>query len=446
MLGLTGLNLNAVLLGLTGQQQALSLIIGLAAIWVLWVNRTLVRQANRGHGGMFALTVVSYLTFGLVALVEGWGSATLAALAEWFYRYGANVVLYTACATAGYAAVILGRRVAIRRVLSLIILIATASVFATPWLEKAYAFLSFVPGRSSGFFDDANEAGAAATFSIAVVGSFVAASGSPWKFLAVCGLGMASAFFTFSRTAWIVAGLCAAALLLRGWGLATKQRGVPKSAWWLLSVCLVIASGAYALRSLEWEPTPFQAQRIKSVKRLLVRGELEDATTGGRLSLAKEGLEMIFERPLFGWGLGELSRMPQHGLGPHNMFLKIWGEAGVAPFAFFAAFFWVYARAAWRARGTPEGWGAVMAISTYFVWSLTLHTTLDRRFMIMIIGTLGGMVNGLRLQRWRAEELRGWALESPRSSGQVLSFGVGRGRSGPARGCASPRPSGSSRR
>jgi O-antigen ligase len=96
-----------------------------------------------------------------------------------------------------------------------------------------------------------------------------------------------------------------------------------------------------------------QRQRIETISNLL-QGKATEVDTGSRLELATIGLGLVAQRPLIGYGIGTMHRMPGGGgYAVHNTFLLVAGDSGIIPLGLFVAFFATMFYTAWRCPVVP---------------------------------------------------------------------------------------------
>jgi O-antigen ligase len=72
-----------------------------------------------------------------------------------------------------------------------------------------------------------------------------------------------------------------------------------------------------------------QRDRLSQVFSILVSGEFNKKTTTYRSEIWETGVVKIFESPFIGNGYGSFDYFEEEGQGIHNMFLKMFGEAGI---------------------------------------------------------------------------------------------------------------------
>ena len=136
---------------------------------------------------------------------------------------------------------------------------------------------------------------------------------------------------------------------------------------------------------------PSQQKRIEQIG-LILTGKADKSDTSNRADLASLGFEKISERPIFGTGLGSFMHLLDAGsktgddVGIHNIYIRIWGEAGLLPFALFMLFLGV---SAWKILFIPTPWIRMTALSLWLTLSitgLTSHNILEVNLPGALIG------------------------------------------------------------
>jgi putative inorganic carbon (HCO3(-)) transporter len=139
----------------------------------------------------------------------------------------------------------------------------------------------------------------------------------------------------------------------------------------------------------------------------------------GRSQIWLANLDMIKDRPLFGWGYGNYrkfrepyyQRYPEanHSGHAHNSFLQIWVDSGLIGLTAFLAFFAVLLRTGWQAyRLLPPtaeplrsfALGAWLSIVGFLVGGLTQHNFGDAEVVIVMWAMTGFMA---RVSDWATE-------------------------------------------
>jgi O-antigen ligase len=124
---------------------------------------------------------------------------------------------------------------------------------------------------------------------------------------------------------------------------------------------------------------PSQQRRIEQIG-LIMTGRADKSDTSNRADLANLGFEKISDRPLFGTGLGSFMHLLDSAsktgddVGIHNIYIRVWGEAGILPFAFFMLF---WAVTGWQAFMIPIPWIRMTAIALWFMFTISGLTSHD---------------------------------------------------------------------
>lgn len=141
-----------------------------------------------------------------------------------------------------------------------------------------------------------------------------------------------------------------------------------------------------------------QRERIVQVETILT-GQADRSSTSNRVNLAELGVKKISERPLFGSGIFSFFHLIDAGsatgddVGIHNIFLRVWGEAGLLPFCLFILF---WANAFRDASIVPTAWLRFLTLSIICVLIFhgsTSHNLLEDNIIGIIISFIcGGLV------------------------------------------------------
>lgn len=138
---------------------------------------------------------------------------------------------------------------------------------------------------------------------------------------------------------------------------------------------------------------PEQQQRIEQIVNIIM-GKADKSDTSNRADLVELGLSKIGDRPLFGSGYLSFTYLLESGsqvgedVGVHNIFLRVWGEAGFFVFLLFVVF-WLYVF--WCGIQLPTVWQPLLIVSlviVFVIFGLTVHTFVEDNFIGAIIGIM----------------------------------------------------------
>jgi O-antigen ligase len=157
--------------------------------------------------------------------------------------------------------------------------------------------------------------------------------------------------------------------------------------------------------SLNLETLPKeQRERIQQIENIIL-GKADKSDTSNRANLIELGLSKIAERPLLGTGYLSFIHLLDAGnktgdnVGVHNIFLRVWGEAGILAFLLFTGF-WLYTF--WRGTQLPTIWARLLITSlvvSLVIFGLTMHTFLEDNFIGAIIGIMLAFLAGNSLEK-----------------------------------------------
>ncbi len=172
--------------------------------------------------------------------------------------------------------------------------------------------------------------------------------------------------------------------------------------WARLGAGLCVAVLLGALISL----VPLQRDRFGQALRELGRPDqvTEVSSMGVRIKIWHDTLNMVWEKPLMGWGLGSYgighasyrdsnrdALMTQANTDPHNQFLQIWVEMGLPGLAAFAALVW----GSFRQMG-PRGYREI-GIAVLAAW--LVNSLFSSHFWVFSEGHLILVLMGIFLAR-----------------------------------------------
>jgi len=241
--------------------------------------------------------------------------------------------------------------------------------------------------RISAFGDDPNTtAGVLSLGTLALMGLAYGREKARWsvRMLTWVGLGVLASVivFTGSRGSLVAVTIGLLALFLSGKGRAPWPRAQLSGVRLKVGLIIVIAMSLLIGISYYYEPAKKRWERT-----------FTEGSMAGRERIFPAALEMVFEKPLIGWGpthhyyeLG--SRLGRPFRDTHNLYLWILTETGlVGAIPFFIAV-WYCLRGAWKARGGVDGplpLALLLALLTINL-SLTWHNM--KLFWIVLAYTL----------------------------------------------------------
>lgn len=382
------LNLNDVGRMWIGAEEFFSLPMLLCCLLILpGLSRMRIVDALGGMGALLVAALASYAGIGIVMAIAT-GSASSAGAWDYLVRYLISILIILAAAIGGRIVVQrAGHENALLGVLGLLTA-SCALTLASPWLLRVFQNppldASF---RYFGVFANPNEAGFVACLAVALALSFirtgrfaVLAYGS--LFVAVPAL-----IGTYSRTALIT-------LLVLVIGGALASRGNER--WRALGG--MVAVGLFFVNTMTDMNAGIllesQIGRLESLIAAIENRSADDVTMAGRLTLWRLALDETLESPLVGLGLGQLHSLDAAWLtdegiplGAHNMYLMLWGEAGIVPLILFVLFLagmlrlGIGTRPNGLAAGAVGGWGMALLLT-----AITSHSLLLNRPANLIIG------------------------------------------------------------
>lgn len=251
------------------------------------------------------------------------------------------------------------------------------------------------PLRAGGMYGQANEVGTALGFAMAALLA-LRTTGQIGRrtllaLLGACGFGILACA---SRGALVVALAVVAA---RAWVAAAHRAGRAPIATTLLAAGVlvfglppladVVARNAGRLAELGFDG----ADRLAEVVRAL-GGSTEELADddSNRIAIARQGLALSSERPLFGFGTGRF-KVEVHGeIRAHVQLLEIFGENGAVGLLLYLVAVAALVRAAWRAEPALRT-GALLLLGAWLLTQLDNHDLLDYRSFLLPVGYVCGL-------------------------------------------------------
>lgn len=252
--------------------------------------------------------------------------------------------------------------------------------------------------RFAGIYFNPNTAGFIANITTILGFATLLRSNSP-KILGIVSVfvGVITMIFSFSKTAILIfillLPLIAVIYFLMYRKVDSKTRRIANLMFSMIMVGLVQLG--ILINVFFNDLTASQQQRITQIGTIL-NGKGDKSSTSNRAELAELGLRKIGDRPILGSGLFSFVQLLEAGnetgddVGVHNIFLRVWGEAGILPFFFFVAFFCV---SFWYAFLLPTPWLRFLTIGLLFTLAFfgsTNHNVLEDNICGLIISLICG--------------------------------------------------------
>jgi O-antigen ligase len=386
-------DLNSVAYHLTGVMQLFSSVILLLCAVLLINYRFTVYRDLGTSGRLFALFMFFLLAIGAPIGLSADAAGLIGRWQEVRLLLAAALIVFAAAVGARGVLLAYGPRTTLR-----LLFVMSLAIPLAVWLSTYFPdFYRFEPGqsrdlsRATGTFSNPNEAAAAVCLTAVVMFSFMVTERSTVSsLLATGGLTLAALaiYLTGSRGGFVV--FLALSLLQIVVSPGLKRLVVFFVAGSIVAVLL------YAVYHVATVGDATQRSTIERMDTLwrVVRGEVTDETTGGRLQLAMNGIEAWMQSPLLGNGLGTQRRVGAANVGPHNTYIRVGGEAGVIPLAILLAFllslFWY----SWTCKvPAVRTFGVSFAIVTTMV-CMTGHNVITSREHNVMLGVCCGLLAG----------------------------------------------------
>lgn len=198
------------------------------------------------------------------------------------------------------------------------------------------------------------------------------------------GLMVFALLFSLTRGIWLAYGC-----VLVGGGLIRGERALVGAAGALLICGLFLVSAGTGVRERAREGF-----------------DLNAAANIARSQIWRANLDMIQERPVFGWGYGNYKqfRAPYYARYPqadtdahaHNVYLQIWVESGLLGLGAFVFLFAGILRKGWQIYGALsseplKSWtlGILLSVVGFLIGGLTQHNFGDAEVAIVLWASVG---------------------------------------------------------
>ncbi len=312
-------NLNGMLFMLLGVLQLMTPIL-ILCIAVLTLNLYPKFMKGMGQvGKIYACVIFAYIFVGFAALINSGAELKLTYIV-------ANVisVITVICIAAFTYTYLVENNKSFVNPIFYMVLLSTSSIPLSPILLTIYKVPPAEIARGFGFFANPNEGG---ILSVIGLGLLIAARIPGYLKVIFYFMLLANCVLTFSKSAMLLFGLVSMV------GFLTSDFKVKFRYSFVIIGAFVIA--AYSAPIFYNNLESVQKRRIDQVLAIAVEGEINADTTSSRSELWEIGLVKINDHVLLGNGLGQLHHM-KGGVaslgvdqGVHNVFLMLWGEAGL---------------------------------------------------------------------------------------------------------------------
>jgi O-antigen ligase len=287
--------------------------------------------------------------------------------------------------------------------LSIIFILGSLTViFAIPLGFYTFQYVNQPPyisfDRFAGIYFNPNTAGFIANITTILGLATLLRQNSP-KILGIIGVlvGVITMVFSFSKTAILIFVVL---LLLMAGIYFSMYRKIDRTTRRIANVFFILI--LYGLVQLGILISVFfsdltrnQQERITQIETIL-SGKGDKSSTSNRAELAELGLRKISDRPILGSGLFSFVQLLEAGketgddVGVHNIFLRVWGEAGILPFLLFMAFF---GASFWYAFLIPTAWLRFLTTGLLFTLAFfgsTNHNVLEDNICGLITSLICG--------------------------------------------------------
>jgi len=250
--------------------------------------------------------------------------------------------------------------------------------------------------RTGGIFANPNELGAQATYSLSfMVFLFLHKKQSVFYFIGIL-LSVYMAIISFSKSAIIIAVFVLFFFVINNFLKFRKLSFFSKKKvffFQLAVITLLIVSFLNLVLFSERIRGSLQGEQLRRFDQVvaIVSGDVTDENTSDRIVLANEGYRLISEHPIIGNGFGTFHRLKNIGLGVHNGYLMVLGEAGIFPFLLLL---YILLLSLFRSFNylNPEysGLFSSLLIIFYFQVILTTHGAFEDRTFNALLGIIFG--------------------------------------------------------
>lgn len=137
-----------------------------------------------------------------------------------------------------------------------------------------------------------------------------------------------------------------------------------------------------------------QRKRVDELYSIVIEGRIDNETTSSRSSVAIEAIELIAQNPVTGYGLESFSNgsMFTTSHGVHNIYLKVYGESGIAAFIIYITLLLYIVYAAFFKVKVPDSYFLLALLGSFMMLSFASHTALSRKFIMPLFGIMFAII------------------------------------------------------
>lgn len=409
--GLCTTNINFITRAFFGTEQVFSIFYLMACLTVLFAFGFKMSASMGAPGRLWLLATALFL---LVSTRAGLGieKAYFLSPQSNFYRIIVAQVITICCAIGARHMMLRGQMQNTLRVLFAFTVFASLTIILVKQFPEILRFVGEgSQGRASGFFSDANRAGQAVCMTAAL--GFACLVGEKTRFRLVIYLGLLSLvpclLLTYSRSSIVFMAIL---VLMQFFispifkrkemivGMLVLMIAIP------IGISVLLNRRASIVNAKEAADQARQTSRLESLFDLL-QGKIDESNTGHRFVVASVGLKYFYRSPIIGAGFRKLTRMPEIGLGCHNTFLRIFGEAGLfVGIIFMASIFYIV----WCGWWCPQPEVKCLVIGFMAMYScacMVSHMLLTNRLANVLMGVcLGFLSAALTLRHHQKKQAR----------------------------------------
>lgn len=329
----------------------------------VYLTSDAARRALSAHAGVVALWIVLIVLMASQYMfldISPEGVGLFAGRLHFLATLTATLVIFSAVTSADRVISVLGW---------VVVSVSALNIFEFFFAGRLIDWMSNVPGRAAGFYENANDAAMFICLAVPLVAMHSKGLGR-CLFYAVTFTGV---YLTFSR-----GGLALFALAV---SLTELMRGAGKSDW-TVRVTILSAGALCALLIVSF----LSSEMSRAVSSMLwpyldantaARIEfLSNDSTDERMILLQRGLDAFSQAPLFGSGVG-YTHSWDASASTHNLLVMMLAEMGIVGGLWTIAFFYMLST-------YPRPYGALIA-ATVAISSVFSHNHLERPALAMLV-------------------------------------------------------------